>query len=199
VSSIICVNREPLDGNILDNDIIIDGFSDKIFRKDRNSFGGGVLVYTGTSQGICVKERPDLNCDGVQMVWIEVLIPNCKLFVCVDDRPPGTTASFWDNFDYSLEQELNFTENIIITGDLNVDLLTQTKHRVNEIMTLSDLTNVINEPTRMDALLDPVIVSNIDIVVDSEIIGVDRSISDHNAILINIKIWFSIKKTYIYA
>jgi hypothetical protein len=40
-------------------------------------------------------------------------------------RPPGTTESFWDNFDYSLEQALNFTENIIITGDLNVDLLTQ--------------------------------------------------------------------------
>ena len=48
-------------------------------------------------------------------------------------------------------------------------------------MTLYDLTNVINEPTRMGALLDPVIVSNIDIVVDSEEIGVDRSISDHNA------------------
>jgi hypothetical protein len=30
-----------LDGNILDTDIGIDGFSDKIFRKDRNSFGGG--------------------------------------------------------------------------------------------------------------------------------------------------------------
>jgi hypothetical protein len=29
-------------------------------------------------------------------------------------------------------------------------------------MTLYDLTNVINEPTRMGALLDPVIVSNID-------------------------------------
>jgi hypothetical protein len=26
-----------LDGNILDTDIGIDGFSDKIFRKDRNS------------------------------------------------------------------------------------------------------------------------------------------------------------------
>jgi len=103
---------------------------------------------------------------------------------------------FWDNFDYSLEQGLNFTENIIITGDLNVDLLTQTNHWVNEILTLSDFTNVINEPTRMVALFDPVIVSNIDIVVDSEIIGVDRSISDHNAILINIKILFSIKKTY---
>jgi hypothetical protein len=109
VSSIICVNREPLDGNILDTDIGIDGFSDKIFRKDRNSFGGGVLVYT--SQCICVKERHDLNCDGVEMLWIEVLIPNFKLLVCVVYRPPGTTASFWDNFDYSLEQALHFTEN----------------------------------------------------------------------------------------
>ena len=65
-SSIICVTESHLDGNILDNDITIDGFSDKIFRKDGNSFGGGVLVYT--SQGICVKERHDLNCDGVEMV-----------------------------------------------------------------------------------------------------------------------------------
>jgi hypothetical protein len=46
----------------------------------------------------------------------------------------GTTESFWDNFDYSLEQALNFTENIIITGDLNVDLLIQTNHKLNEIM-----------------------------------------------------------------
>ena len=63
-------------------------------------------------------------------------------------------------------------------------------------MTLYDLTNVINEPTRMGTLLDPVIVSNIDIVVDSEVIGVDRSISDHNATIINIKIPYSIKKIY---
>ena len=66
---------------------------------------------------------------------------------------------------------------------MNVDLLTQTNHRLNEILTLYDLTNVINEPTRMDAILDPVIVSNIVTVVDSEVIGVDRSISDHNIIL----------------
>jgi hypothetical protein len=38
----------------------------------------------------------------------------------------------------------------------------------------------------MGALLDPVIDSNIDIVVDSEVIGVDRSISDHNATMIKI-------------
>jgi len=54
-SYIIYVTESHLDGNILDNDITIEGFSDKIFRKDRNSFGGGVLVYT--SQGICVSKK----------------------------------------------------------------------------------------------------------------------------------------------
>ena len=174
--------------------LLLKVFPTKYLEKIRNSFGGVVLMYT--SRGICVKERHDLNCDGVEMVWIEVLIPNFKLLVCVVYRPPGTTASFWDNFDYSLEQALNFTENIIITGDLNVDLLTQTNHKLNEILTLYDLTNVINEPTRMGALLDPVIVSNIDIVVDFELIGADRSISDHNATLINIKIPVLNQKTY---
>ena len=58
--------------------------------------------------------------------------------------------------------------------------------------------NVIvdSNPSGGGALLDPVIVSNIDIVVDSEVIGVDRSISDHNATIINIKNPYSIKKTY---
>jgi hypothetical protein len=45
------------------------------------------------------------------MLWIEVLIPNFKLLVCVVYRPPGTTASFWDNFDYSLRAFKWKTEN----------------------------------------------------------------------------------------
>jgi hypothetical protein len=38
-SSIICVTESHLDTNIIDNDILIDGFSDKILRKDINCFG----------------------------------------------------------------------------------------------------------------------------------------------------------------
>ena len=62
-SSIIYVTESHLDTNIIDNDILIDGFSDmlpfQILRKDRNCVGGGVLVYT--SQDICVKPRYDLK------------------------------------------------------------------------------------------------------------------------------------------
>ena len=37
--SSICITEGHLDANILDRDILINGFSDTIFRKDRNSFG----------------------------------------------------------------------------------------------------------------------------------------------------------------
>ena len=81
-------------------------------------------------------------------MWFEVLVPTFKLLICVVYRPPGADQSFWNNFDYSVEQALNYTENIVITGDLNVDLLTQTYHRLNEIINLYGLTNMITEPTR---------------------------------------------------
>jgi hypothetical protein len=45
-SSIICVTESHLDTNIVENDIIIDGFSDQILRKDRNCFAAGVPVCT---------------------------------------------------------------------------------------------------------------------------------------------------------
>jgi hypothetical protein len=36
---------------------------------------------------------------------------------------PGATQSFWQNFEYSIEEAFNYTTNVIITGDLNIDLL----------------------------------------------------------------------------
>jgi hypothetical protein len=75
-SSIICVTESHLDTNIVDNDIIIDGFSDQILRKDRNCFWGGVFEYT--SQDICVKRRYDLNFASGEIIWYEVIIQILK-------------------------------------------------------------------------------------------------------------------------
>jgi hypothetical protein len=83
---------------------------------------------------------------------------------------------------------MNYTSNIIINGDLNVDLLRENNNKLLEIISEFNLTNVIKEPTRNGALLDPILVSNLDIVIDYEVISVNRDISDHDATLINIKI-----------
>jgi hypothetical protein len=52
---------------------------------------------------------------------------------------------------------------IIINGDLNVDLLRENNNKLLEIISEFNLTNVIKEPTRTGALLDPILVSNLDI------------------------------------
>jgi hypothetical protein len=90
-------------------------------------------------------------------------------------------AAFWENFEYSIEQAMNYTSNIIINGDLNVDLLRENNNKLLEIISEINLTNVIKEPTRNGALLDPILVSNLDIVIDSEVISVNMDISDHDA------------------
>ena len=105
-------------------------------------------------------------------------------------------AAFWENFEYSIEQAMNYTSNIIINGDLNVDLLRENNNKLLEIISEFNITNVIKEPTRNGALLDPIIVSNLDIVIDSEVISVNRDISDHDATLINIKIPCLPKRSY---
>ena len=91
---------------------------------------------------------------------------------------------------------MNYTSNIIINGDLNVDLLRENNNKLLEIISELNLTNVIKEPTRNGALLDPILVSNLDIVIYSEVISVNRDISDHDATLINIKIPCLLKRSY---
>ena len=145
-------------------------------------FWGGVFEYT--SQDICVKHRYDLNFASGEIIWYEVIIPNFKILICTVYRPPGSVAACSKNFEYSIEQAMNYISNIIINGDLNVDLLREKNNKLLEIISEFNLTNVIKEPTRNGA---PIIVSNLDIVMDSEVISGNRDISDHDATLINIK------------
>ena len=119
---------------------------------------------------------------------MEIRIPNYKVLICTVYRPPGSGPDFWNHFDYSIEQALNFTGNVVITGDLNVDIFVENKHRLNEIIRLYDMSNVIKEPTRMGALLYPVLISNNNIFIDAEVIEVVRAVSDHDATLIHLKI-----------
>ena len=185
-SSVICITESHLDNNVSNSDVVIDGFSCDIFRKDRSCFGGGVLVYT--SQDICVKRCHDLEFSSGELIWLEIRIPNYKVLICTVYRPPGSGPDFWNHFEYSIEQALNFTGNVVITGDLNVELFVENKHRLNEIIRLYDMSNVIKEPTRMGALLYPVLISNNNIFIDAEVIEVVRAVSDHDATLIHLKI-----------
>ena len=48
------------------------------------------------------------------------------------------------------------TNNIIILGDMNEDLLNPNMHKLKDVLLLKSLHNIISEPIRQLALLDPI-------------------------------------------
>ena len=90
------------------------------FRKDRNAYGGGVIIYT--SNNVRVTRRNDLEPANVELVWLEIDNPTSQIFLCFVYRPPSADSSFWRNFSWSLDKACELSDKIIIVGDINVDL-----------------------------------------------------------------------------
>ena len=72
-------------------------------------------------------------------------------------RPPNSDNTFWTKLSWSLDKVSEYSDEIIIVGDLNVEFfnipLTQ---NIREIISTYDLVNNISVATRNRALLDPI-------------------------------------------
>ena len=133
------------------------------------------------------------------MLWLEVVFPLYTFLLCCVYRPPNSDNSFWDQFYLSLESAANQNDKIIVTGDLNVDLLSERSHKLLDIMNHVGLQNYVNVPTRFgpsrNSLLDLVLAKECSIN-HVEVLDIDRSISDHNATVAEINIETNFKKNY---
>jgi hypothetical protein len=78
--------------------IQLDGYYDKPFRKDRNCFGGGVLVYVSTT--LKVKRRVDLEYNNHEFIWLQLDFSNKSVLICIVYR----MNPFWRDFQHSIEQ-----------------------------------------------------------------------------------------------
>jgi len=98
-------------------------------------------------------------------------------------RSPNTASEFWDRFETCLDQAFDLCNNIIIVGDINENQLNPSNHKFKDILCLNNLSNVINEPTRVtdcsSTLIDPIAITNTLQHLHSGIFETDKSISDH--------------------
>ncbi|PJE78081.1 hypothetical protein CI610_02987 [invertebrate metagenome] len=192
---IVCITETHLDNSIPNSDINISGFSEP-FRKDRNMFGGGVAIYF--SESLVAKRRIDLEFGNDETIWSQIKFRNTLYLICNVYRPPSYTGTgLWQNLRHSIDIAFEETPNIIITGDLNIDFLKPIRGDLCDILSNYNLTNVITEPTRQtdtsSTLLDPIIVSDTVNVVFSDVIEIERTISDHDAVFAIINIPVKIK------
>jgi hypothetical protein len=92
---------------------------------------------------------------------------------------------YWTRLTYAIELALHVNENIIITGDLNSNLLCSNNNKLIDLVNIFNLKNVIDKPTRISGntstLLDPIILSDILNCNYSNVLKIPRHISDHDA------------------
>ena len=65
---VLTINETKIDNYVTDSEIEIPGYN--VIRRDRNRFGGGVVVYIREVHSFC--ERKDLNLDCLEMICIEI-------------------------------------------------------------------------------------------------------------------------------
>ena len=196
---ILCFSETQLDDTIDSSLLLIEGF-DNPLRKDRTRNGGGVMVYI--SSILNYKIRPDLENQRLETIWFEIKLKSQIILFCCYYRSDfnSSQSTFIMELQPSIEKALDYTPNVILLGDINVDFLNLSNYEILDCLTLFNLSNVINEPTRVSGnsstLIDTILVSDACRVLDAGTISVDNSISDNKATFVSVKTETPLLKSY---
>lgn len=160
---LIGVSESHLSETIPDNDIYIPNYT--TFRRDRNRHGGGVALYV--HERLSSSRRPDLESRHIEMLWVELKLPNHNVLVGVCYRPPNQSSEDINVFLECLHDSIasiqgSANQSIVLLGDFNDRCVTwDSDHRDSELgLKLVNLVNSLNmfqliqSPTRNNHLLD---------------------------------------------
>ena len=159
---IVTVTETHLDPNINNEELMIDSFSQNIFRKDRNNAGGGLLIYTKDDMSVTRKGVLENHID--ETIWVEIRGKGQTFLLCCTYRSEWSGVEYYTRLIHAIELGYQYTENIVISEDLNSDLFSYNNNKLYDIIHQFNLKNVINKPTRVtdhsSTLLDPIILSD---------------------------------------
>ncbi|XP_071177655.1 uncharacterized protein [Mytilus edulis] len=194
---VLAVTETHLDPSVSEDQLKLDSFNN-IIRKDRNNFGGGLMIYVKDDIGIVRKSELENPFD--ETLWVEIRAKGQNFLLCHSYRPPNADTDFWARLNHAIETAFQFNENIVITGDLNSDLFNVNNNKLIDTMDLFNLRNVIDKATRVtdksSTLLDPIIISDCMSYYLSDVLDIPSNISDHNAAVIFLECPSSMSRTF---
>lgn len=119
--------------------------------KDRQSkVGGGVAVYCKNS--LTFKRREDLECDSVEILWLEIFPYKSKrsLLMAGCYRPLSYIRAEDNKFDECIETAYLTNKEIILTGDFNINLLATDarKHHLSKSLKNMHFNQMVTDCTR---------------------------------------------------
>jgi exonuclease III len=186
---IIFVTETWLDDNINDNEFFPNNF--RLWRNDRSSSGGGVLI--AVKDTYISTEVPELETE-CEIKWVKIEIVGRKdLYLCSYYLPKTSDTDGLDKFADSIERARNINNSIIlIGGDFNMPgwdwkkkILKQNTNHPNQHYKLLDilddngLVQLVEKPTRKQNTLDLIITNSPTMIPRLDVIP---GISDHDIV-----------------
>ena len=179
-----------LNSSVLDEEVSIPGYT--VFRKDRGSKGGGVIVYA--RDDLSVVRRSDLERPDVEGLWLEITLPKSRSFLfgtCY--RPPSslkhTDPNFMSVFSDTTESLSVENKEVLVLGDFNCDFsakkTTQPECKQMKCLFKSlNFSQLIISPTRIapesSTLIDLIATNNPQNIRSSGVLS--SGLSDHELI-----------------
>lgn len=182
--SVLGITETWLNTQILSDLVEIEGYD--FFRMDRGSRGGGVGIYVLSSLKATIVSGDNHINSPLENIWISIPISNVVLKVGVLYRPPhhANFAESMNMIDSLIEEILPTCDELIVLGDLNVNLLNQ-NHNSSVLIDIFDcykLKQLVTNPTRKTSLLDIIAVSDVNLV-HSDVSHYDmHGLTDHQLI-----------------
>ncbi len=118
------------------------------FRNDRrDDRHGGVLIYVKDS--IPATRRSDLEPIGLECVWVELRLNGKRILIGVFYRPPNSTPDVLRDMERSIDLAVDTgIDDIIVTGDLNLNFLAHaTRRKLDSLFLPYGFHQTIPEPT----------------------------------------------------
>ena len=144
---ILGISESWLDSSVADDEIDIPSYV--LYRRNRGSRGGGILVYASSS---CRSwRRHNLEDDTTEAIWIEVRLTKNPVLLYNIYRPPNVRHPFLGNLNSMLERAAIEGKELVLMGDLNCNVLTPNSC-TNELLSITDefhLSQLITVPTRI--------------------------------------------------
>ena len=140
---VFCFDEIILDDSFPNPQIILEYFQFPSFRRDQNSKGGGKLVYV--KQGIIAKRLENLETKFSETIYIELPISKKKWCALFAYKPPKQNETLlFEEISSSLSYIVNWYDNYIIAGDLNINMLDPKCDENSHFSNLKDTYNLSN-------------------------------------------------------
>ena len=143
---ILCVDEAKLDARFPDHQFKITGYQFPPLRRDRNSKGGGKIVFV--REGFIVKQMKNFETENAKTICLELIIAKKTWCILFAYRPLDANKTMFFNEIYiTMNKILGKYGNILLAGDLNIGQLktgSDSSNHLSDAKYVFNLTNLVN-------------------------------------------------------